>query len=257
MTRVRSFWGWGYEDEALPPEEAAAIAAVAAARLGGVELRPRAAPRAEDLRLPEPRIAPPPALAPIFTADPRERAAHAYGKAYRDVVRHLRGDYPHPPDLVARPADESALEAILAWCGRERLAVIPYGGGSSVTGGVEPDVPAEFAGTVSLDLGGLDRLLELDETSLAAHLQAGLLGPAVEDVLRPHGLTLRHFPQSFQFSSVGGWIATRSGGHHSTLRQRIDDYVESVRLLTPRGWYETRRVPASGAGHDPARLVLG
>lgn len=257
MTRIRNFWGWGYDGEGLGAEESAALAALAAQRLGGVELRPQTAPRAEDLRLAPPRLEPPETLAALFTLEPRERAEHSYGKAYRDVVRHLRGEYPHPVDLVALPAAEADVERIVAWCADERVALIPYGGGSSVVGGVEPAVPEGYRGAVSLDLRHLDSVLELDEASRAARLQAGMLGPAVEEALRPHGLTLRHFPQSFELSSVGGWIATRSGGHHSTLRQRIDDFVEAVRMLTPSGWYETRRLPASGAGPDPNRLVLG
>ena len=100
-------------------------------------------------------------------------------------------------------------------------------------------------------------MLELDRTSRAARIQAGVLGPALEDQLRPHGLTLRHFPQSFEFSSLGGWIATRSGGHYATLYTHIDDFVESLRVLTPAGVVETRRLPASGAGPSPDRLFIG
>jgi alkyldihydroxyacetonephosphate synthase len=103
----------------------------------------------------------------------------------------------------------------------------------------------------------MDRILEVDHASRAARIQAGALGPAVEDQLRPHGLTLRHFPQSFEWSTVGGWIATRSGGHYATNHTHIDDFVESVRMLTPSGWWESRRLPGSGAGPSPDRLVLG
>jgi len=100
-------------------------------------------------------------------------------------------------------------------------------------------------------------VLELDRTSRAARIQAGILGPALEDQLRPHGLTLRHFPQSFEFSSLGGWIATRSGGHYATLYTHIDDFVESLRVVTPSGVVATRRLPASGAGPAPDRLFIG
>ena len=100
-------------------------------------------------------------------------------------------------------------------------------------------------------------MLEIDATSRAARIQAGVLGPALEDQLRPHGFTLRHFPQSFRFSSLGGWIATRSGGHYATNHTHIDDFVESVRMLTPRGWWESRRLPGCGAGPSPDRMVLG
>src|SRR4029077_6815793 len=102
-----------------------------------------------------------------------------------------------------------------------------------------------------------DRVLEVDATSLAARVQAGATGPGLEEQLREHGLTLRHFPQSFEFSTLGGWIATRAGGHFATLYTHIDDLVESTRMLTPKGVFESRRLPASGAGPSPDRLVLG
>jgi alkyldihydroxyacetonephosphate synthase len=110
---------------------------------------------------------------------------------------------------------------------------------------------------VTIDLGHLDRVLEIDEVSRSARIQAGVYGPALEDQLRPHGFTLRHFPQSFEFSSLGGWIATRSGGHYATNQTHIDDFVESVRMVTPAGVLATRRLPGSGAGPSPDRLILG
>ncbi len=137
------------------------------------------------------------------------------------------------------------------------MAAIPYGGGSSVVGGVEAPADGSLAGALSIDLGKLDRVLEIDPVSRAARIQAGVLGPALEDQLRPHGLTLRHFPQSFEFSSLGGWIATRSGGHFATLYTHIDDFVESLRVVTPTGVVESRRLPGSGAGPSPDRLFIG
>jgi alkyldihydroxyacetonephosphate synthase len=188
--------------------------------------------------------------------DPETRAGHHYGKSYRDVVRAFRRELPSPPDQVAFPRDEAELVAVLDWCDGAGISVVPYGGGSSVVGGVETAIPGARA-VVSLDLGRLDRVLELDRTSRAARIQAGVLGPALEDQLRPHGLTLRHFPQSFEFSSLGGWIATRSGGHYATLYTHVDDFVESLRVLTPIGVVATRRLPASGAGPAPDRLFIG
>ena len=255
--RSRSFWGWGYEGEGLGADEIDAVAALIGQRLGGVELRRRQPPDPAALRLPPPRIQPPDSLAPIFSDDPVDRAGHAYGKAFRDVARHLQNEYPHPPDLVARPAVEAEVEQVLAWCADQRVAAIPYGGGSSVVGGVEPDLPDGYAGSISLDLERLAGVIEVDEPSRAARVLAGTLGPALEDALRPRGLTLRHYPQSFELSSVGGWIATRSGGHHATLRTRIDEFVEAVRMITPAGLFATRRLPGSGAGPDPNRLILG
>src|SRR6185503_21366417 len=132
-------------------------------------------------------------------------AAHSLGKAYRDVVRGFRGEFANPPDLVALPADESEVEVVLSWSEEAGAAVIPYGGGTSVVGGVEPRLDGRPA--VSLDLRRLDRVLEVDAASLAARIQGGAAGPALENQLRDHGLTLRHFPQSFEFSTLGGWIA--------------------------------------------------
>ena len=146
---------------------------------------------------------------------------------------------------------------MLAWCSDAGAAAIPYGGGTSVVGGVEPRVGDSYAGAVTIDLGALDRVLEVDEASRAARIQAGTFGPSLEDQLRPHGLTLRHFPQSFEFSTLGGWIATRAGGHFATLYTHIDDLVESVRAITPSGEWESRRLPGSGAGPSPDRMLIG
>ena len=169
----------------------------------------------------------------------------------------MRGQIDNPPDLVARPADEAELEEVIGWCAEAGAAAIPYGGGTSVCGGVEPRVGDEYSGAVSVDLGGFDRVLEVDEVSRAARIQAGALGPALEDQLGGHGFTLRHFPQSFEYSTLGGWIATRAGGHFATKETHIDDLVESVRALTPSGVWESRRLPGSGAGPSPDRLLIG
>jgi alkyldihydroxyacetonephosphate synthase len=212
--------------------------------LEAVELRPS-------------RVTPPDSLSDICRSDPYERAAHALGKAYRDVVRGFRGEFEHPPDVVAHPRDEGEVEAVLAWCADEGIAAIPYGGGTSVVGGVEARVGDGYAGVVTIDLGALDRVLEIDPVSRAARIQAGAPGPVLEDQLREHGLTLRHFPQSFEFATLGGWIVTRAGGHFATLYTHIDDLVESVRAITPAGEWESRRLPGSGAGPSPDRMLLG
>ena len=211
----------------------------------------------DAIDLPRPRVNPPDSLAHLFSSDRYERVSHALGKAYRDVVRGMRGQFDHPPDLVAHPSDEQELEATLAWASDEGIAVIPYGGGTSVVGGVEPRLPGEYPGVVTVDLARMDRVLEVDSTSGAARIQGGTVGPRLEDQLREHDLTLRHFPQSFEFSTLGGWIATRAGGHFATLETHIDDLVESVRAITPSGSWESRRLPGSGAGPSPDRMLLG
>jgi alkyldihydroxyacetonephosphate synthase len=253
----RRFWGWGYENAGPEPSELAAVAAALGPLLGMQDVQRTPPPSLEELELRPPRVSAPPALQRIITGDAFERAAHSYGKSYRDLVRAFRRDFSNPPDLVAVPENEDDIRALLDFCASSQIAVIPYGGGSSVCGGVEPDVGAAFAGTLSLDLRRLDRVLEIDRTSRAARIQAGVLGPRLEQQLAPAGLSLRHFPQSFEFSSLGGWIATRSGGHFATLYTHIDELVESLRLVTPIGTVETRRLPGSGAGPAPERLFIG
>ena len=259
MTR-RTWWGWGTEDQVVEGDALRSIAAAIKRRPGFESLDGDVAdpPDPADLDLPPVRVEPPAALARLCSAEPYDRAAHTYGKAFRDVVRALAGDVADAPDLVCRPASEDDVVALLDWCSSAGIAAIPYGGGSSVVGGTEGrDLRDTYAGVVSIDLTSLDRVVEVDRTSRAARIQGGALGPVLEDQLRPEGYTLRHFPQSFEFSTLGGWLATRSGGHYATVYTHIDDLVESMRVVTPRGVIESRRLPGSGAGPSPDRLVLG
>jgi alkyldihydroxyacetonephosphate synthase len=256
-TRRRKHWGWGWEDAQPSRADLEAAAPGIRERLGfGGDEVEEPVPL-DEVELPEPRLEAPASLAEIVSDDRHERVSHAYGRAYRDLVRAFRGRIDNPPDLVVRPRDEAEVEAVLGWCADAGAAAIPYGGGTSVVGGVEPRVGDSYAGAVTIDLGALDRVVEVDEASRAARIQAGALGPDLEDQLRPSGLTLRHFPQSFEFSTLGGWIATRAGGHYATLYTHIDDLVESVRAITPSGEWESRRLPGSGAGPSPDRMLIG
>jgi alkyldihydroxyacetonephosphate synthase len=255
--RRRNFWGWGWDDAGLSVEQTRNLARALGERFGTTLPAPRTPPRLADLVLPPCRVHLPAHLEAIGASDPGSRAAHTYGKSFRDVVRGVEGDFAPAPDAVVVPRDEADVAAVLEWASARRVAVIPYGGGSSVVGGVEPAVEDRYVAAVSLDLCRLDRVPEVDAASRAARIQAGVFGPALEDHLRPHGLTLRHFPQSFEFSTLGGWIATRSGGHYATLYTHIDDFVESLRVVTAAGTLETRRLPGSGAGPSPDRLFIG
>jgi alkyldihydroxyacetonephosphate synthase len=250
-------WGWGYEDEQPSAHEVRGAAAFLVGRLGFGSPEPEDPVPLEQVRLPSPRLTPPSSLEEICRVDTYERALHSYGRSYRDIVRAFRGRFDHPPDIVAHPRDEAEVQAVMEWAIGSGAAVIPFGGGTSVVGGVEPAVPDSYGAVVTLDLKRLDRVLEIDTTSMAARIQGGALGPGIEEQLGQHGLTLRHFPQSFQFSTLGGWIATRSGGHFATLYTHIDDLVESVRALTPAGPWESRRLPGSGAGISPDRMLIG
>jgi alkyldihydroxyacetonephosphate synthase len=255
--RRRKHWGWGFEDEQPSPEEVRAAAGGLAAHLGFPPADVEQPVSLDAVRLPPPRMVPPASLAAICSADAHARASHALGKSYADVVRGFRGHFPHVPDFIARPRDESDVERLLAWCSSERVAAIPYGGGTSVVGGVEPRVDSSYNGSVTIDLGALRRVLEVDDVSRAALIQGGACGPDLEAQLSEHGLTLRHFPQSFELSTLGGWIATRAAGHFATVWTHIEDFVESVRALTPAGTWASRRLPGSGAGPSPDRMLVG
>jgi alkyldihydroxyacetonephosphate synthase len=257
VTRRLKHWGWGYEDEQPALESLRELAAVLRRRLGFGCAEPEQPVALEQVSLPTPRLSPPESLAHLCRQDDYERALHAYGRSYTDIVRAFRGRFDHPPDVVAHPGTEHEVQDVLDWAAETGAAVIPFGGGTSVVGGVEGAVGEDYAGVVSVDLKGLDRVLEVDPVSQAARIQAGTLGPSLEQQLSEHGLTLRHYPQSFEFSTLGGWIATRSGGHFATLYTHIDDLVESVRALTPSGVWESRRLPGSGAGISPDRMLIG
>jgi alkyldihydroxyacetonephosphate synthase len=252
-TDRRSFWGWGLAADEPTLADREHLAAELSRR-HGVAITARPCPTIDEIELRVPRLSPPPSIAAVCSTDPWDRAEHTYGQSFPDRYRAFNRRFDNPPDVVAFPSSEPELAAVMDWCDEVRAVMIPFGGGSSVVGGtlVPDDRPA-----VSIDLRRLDQVLEVDTQSRAARIQAGALGPAIEAELRPHGLTLRHFPQSFQWSTLGGWIATRSGGHYATNHTHIDDFVESTRMLTPSGWWESRRLPGSGAGPSPDRMVIG
>lgn len=253
----RKFWGWGLESETLSEAEARRVAARTGLLTRLAPGRYCAPPVLDEVCLPAPRIVPRAGLASLCHSDTYSRASHTYGKSYPDYVRAWRREFDSAPDVVAYPASEADIVALLDWAGDAGLAVIPFGGGSSVVGGVEPKVGDGYEGVLTIDLGRLDKVVEIDRTSRAARIQGGVLGPSLEAQLKPAGLTLRNFPQSFAYSTLGGWIATRSGGHYATLYTHIDEFVESLRVVSPAGVLETRRLPGSGAGPSPDRLLIG
>jgi alkyldihydroxyacetonephosphate synthase len=183
------------------------------------------------------------------------RIRHSAGRSYPDLIRLRAGDASAAPDAVVRPASHEEVAAVLEACADHGVAVVPFGGGTSVVGGVEP-LAGDFASVIALDLGRLD-LVEVDERSLTARLGAGLTGPEAERRLNESGLTLGHFPQSFEFATIGGYVATRSAGQASTGYGRIDELVVAVRAATPAGDVETRPVPATAAGPSLRELLVG
>lgn len=186
-----------------------------------------------------------------------EKLSHTYGKSYRDLIRIRKGIFPEVPDAVLYPKDEEEVQRILTWAAESGVAVVPWGGGTSVTGGVEATRGVGHRSIVVIDLRGMDKVLRIHKKSLLADVQAGILGPKLEKELQEEGLTLSHYPESFEFSTLGGWIAARAAGQQSTLYGKIEDMVESVRLLTPTGVLQTPHLPAAANGPDLARMIIG
>lgn len=188
--------------------------------------------------------------------DAFERAFHALGKSYYDLLRIRRGELPDAPDAVVYPRSHEEVLAVLRACAELDLAVVPYGGGSSVVGGVEAR-RAGKRGVVTLDTTRLDALLDLDEVSHTATFQAGVYGPELEDVLGQRGYTLGHYPQSFEFSTLGGWIAARGAGQQSNRYGTAAKLLVAARVATPSGEWRTKPFPASAAGPDLNALIAG
>src|SRR4051812_8274073 len=188
--------------------------------------------------------------------DDETRARHAGGQAYVDIARRRRGDAGAAPDAVATPRDADAVSRVLQVCADENIAVVPWGGGTSVVGGLDPE-RGELVAVVALDLSRLDALLNVDPVSRLATFQPGIRAPAAEAALATHGFTLGHVPQSFERASLGGYVVTRSAGQSSTGVGRIDDLVAGLRMATPTGELVLAAVAGSAAGPDLRRLVLG
>lgn len=249
-------WAWGWEHREPSAEDQDELAELAEAVLG-FPARPRLSPPdIEEIELAKPRIDPPGIDDAHASTDRRARLLHTFGKSFRDVTRNLHGIFDPAPDVVARPEDEDAIQALISWAEDERVAVVPFGGGTSVVGGTECTGEGH-TGVLSLDLRTLDQVLEVDTEDRTARIQAGVTGPDLNDQLEEHGFALRHYPQSYEFSTLGGWLATRAGGHYATVRTRIDDFTQSLRLVAPGATLETPRVPSSGAGPDLSKLILG
>ncbi len=254
--RDSKWWGWG--DPAIAPELDAEALAVLRERIGELEPWPLAR-RLEDFALPAAEPLPAPladavGAEAVFGAD-EDRLRHASGRGYVDLARMRGGALEAAPDAVVVPADAQALRRLLDVCAAEGVAVVPFGGGTSVVGGVEP-LRGAHQRLISLDLGAL-RDVDVDRRSLTARLGAGLRGPEAEAALGRHGLTLGHFPQSFEYATIGGFAATRSAGQASSGYGRFDALVSSIRLLAPAGDLETLETPHTAAGPALRELAIG
>jgi alkyldihydroxyacetonephosphate synthase len=189
------------------------------------------------------------------TIDDADRIRHSFGKSYVDLLRIRRGKVERAPDVVVFPQRQEQIEDLLALASQRAWAVVPFGGGTSVVGGVE--VPGNGKPSVTLDLRGMNRVLNIDRTSHTALVQSGILGPDLEKELNANGFTLGHFPQSFEFSTLGGWVATRSAGQNSTKYGKIEQMVVSLRLVSPTGVLDSPIVPADAAGPSLLQCLIG
>lgn len=257
MTNKRNYWGWGYDNFQFPQESLDRYKMMLKAVLQIKEFEQHQPKTIEELQLRVPRFKLPINLASVCSATTFDRASHSYGKAFRDVWRGFHGHFPNPPDYVAFPKTEADIVALMQFATKNEISLIPVGGGSSVCGGIEPTESNQYRGVISINMKYFNQILKIDRASRSAHIQAGIYGPALEAGLKPHGYTLRHYPQSFEFSTLGGWIATRSGGHFATLYTHIDEFVQSVNMVTPMGKIASRRLPGSGAGPSEERFYTG
>jgi alkyldihydroxyacetonephosphate synthase len=187
--------------------------------------------------------------------DKLARVEHAYGKSYCDLVRLRAGYVPNPPDAVVYPVDQRQTCLLLAWAAERDVATIPFGGGSTVSGGVEPS--EDERPVITLDMAHLDRVLSVDAISRTARIQAGATGPEIEKQLNTQGFTLGHFPRSFEFSTLGGWLATRSVGQNSAGYGKIEDMSQAVRVVTPSGVIETKDAPTTATGPSLLQMLIG
>ncbi|MPV49157.1 FAD-binding protein [Pseudactinotalea sp. HY160] len=190
------------------------------------------------------------------TTDDLERVVHTYGKGLRDLVRVRAGDLPRVPDVVVYPANEEEVRAVVDMVDERDAVLIPYGGGSNISGSLTPQA-GEKRLIISLDLGRMNRVLEIDENSGLARIQAGVLGPDMEDQLGAAGWTTGHQPDSFKHSTLGGWIATRSSGMQSDKYGDIADITRGLRLVRPGKVVELRPLPATSSGPSVREMILG
>lgn len=259
--RAVKWWGWGWEDHALPLESRPVLWKLLCDKLQVPPNLVRAVVPLDQIGVP-PSLLSPTDLTELeslvgeenVAIDNAARITHAFGKGYKDLVRLRAGRVERAPDAVVYPPDEAAVRNLLEFARRKRYAVVPFGGGTSVVGGVEPP---QAGPAITVDLRRMQTVRALDEESGLATVDAGIRGPLLEEALNAHGLTLGHFPQSWEFSTVGGWIATRAAGGMSNRYGRIEELVVGVRLVSPTRTLDLRALPNEAHGPDLKELILG
>lgn len=263
MTHMK-WWGWGDEHVTFTHTDKPALAPFVRANLGvDLDAAPIPPPPFESLDIPPSRVErqlkerldAAVTSARVLDGD-LDRVVHAFGKSLRDLVRVRRGELGRIPDVVVEPETEDEVVAVLLAALDHDAVVIPFGGGTNIVGSLEALADEERT-VVSVDLRRMNRVLEIDEVSQLARIQAGALGPDLEAQLNARGFTLGHFPDSFTHSTLGGWIATRSSGMQSDKYGDIADLTRAVRVVTPHGVLATRPVPSTSTGPSVREMVLG
>ncbi|GAB4222765.1 MAG: FAD-binding oxidoreductase [Gammaproteobacteria bacterium] len=191
-----------------------------------------------------------------FNYDKTTRIAHAFGKSYRDLYRARTGAFPRIPDMVIYPHNHQQVVQLMELANQYRIILIPFGGGTNIVGAVEA-CPTSNTMVLTVNLRRMNKLLHIDPYTQSAVMQAGMLGPEIEQALNPHGFTLGHFPDSFEFSTLGGWIATRSAGMQSDKFGNIEDMTIALKIVTPKGVIISQCVPRQAAGPDFKQLMIG
>ncbi len=261
---MMKWWGWGAPNLQFPMADKPNLWPWIVKKLGITSASPTANP--VDLASIE---MPPTRATAVLLAELRtilkpdqiklellDRLQHSYGKSFPDLFRVRNGIVRRAPDAVLLPDSHEQVEALVGLAQKLDLCLIPFGGGTNIVGGINPEAN-EARAVLTLSLRNMNRLLSIDPESRTATIQAGALGPELESQLASHGHSLGHFPDSFEYSTLGGWLATRSAGMQSDAYGKIEDMVVSIKIVTPSGTIVTKAVPSSSAGPDLNRIVLG
>lgn len=252
-----SIWGWGLETFPLSPHFFSSISQSLASLGFKISEKPHPLPLFESLSIPAPRFLLPKEFTSFCSQDKKLRLRHTYGKSTREIIKALQGIFENVPDYIAFPREESQIFDLMQYCSKKSIAIVPFGGGSSVVGGINVTNCSNYNGTLVINLLFLDKLLLINPINQTATFQSGIYGPDLERALAENGYTFRNYPQSFEFSTLGGWVSTHSGGHFATGRTHIDESVENLRIVTPVGTIETKPIPPDGAGPYHNSLFLG
>lgn len=257
------WWGWGLTDTSFEMVTRPGLLKFLARKFDVHTLKPPFEASIEQVKVPEVRL---PSVVleqfaqrlgkTVCSMEKEDRIRHAFGKNYKDLIRVRSLNLDIAPDIVLYPENEEQIRTIFDLCREHRVALIPFGGGTSVVGGVEASA-SNRPYVATLNTTRLDRILSIDEESLTATIEAGKMGPDLENELNEKGFTLGHFPQSFEFSTLGGWIAARSSGQNSILYGGIDKMVVSLKVLTPTGDITTLSAPSHACGPDIREILVG